>query len=83
MGFVNILTYPLENRSGTESSNTSPSVEDGAYLEFKTIILREEKHFPEWWLYTDSQKLVLNSLRQSNTLIDKITKSSVRPPELI
>ena len=48
MGFVNIPTCPLENRSGTESSNKSPSVEDGAYLEFKTIILREEKHFPEW-----------------------------------
>ena len=83
MGFVNIRTCTLEYRSGTEISNTFPSVEDGAYLELEIIILREEKNFPEWRLHTDSQQLILNSLRQRNTSIDKITKFSARLPELL
>ena len=61
--FVTIPTCPLEHRSGTESCNKSSSIEDGAYLELETIILREEKDFPERQLHTDSQKLVLNGLR--------------------
>ena len=42
MGFFNIPTCPLEYRPGTESSNKSPSAEDGTYLELEIIILLED-----------------------------------------
>jgi len=83
MIFVNIPTRPLEYRNGTERCHKSSTVEDGAYLEIETVIIREEKNFPEWRLHTDSQRLILNGLRQTDSSIDKITKFSVRPPELL
>ena len=62
--FVNILTYSLEFRKVTERVTKPSTVEDGAYLEIETVIIREEK-IPDWRLHTKSQWLILNGLRQS------------------
>lgn len=44
--------------------------------------IREEKGFPHWRQHRDEELLVLQGLFTSSISIDKITKFSVRPPEL-
>ena len=43
--FVNIPTWPLELRSGTERCSKSSTIEDGEYLEIDSIIIREKETF--------------------------------------
>ena len=79
--FVNIPTCPLEFRKGTEHYRKPSTVDDGAYLEIETVIIRE--FFSDWRLHINLQRLILISLRQNSSSIDKITKFSVRHPELL
>ena len=45
-------------------------------------IIRQEKDFPEKRLHSETECLMLQSAVNSTLSIDKITKFSIRPPEL-
>ena len=83
MEFEQIQTTPLEFRAGTECSSKSNVVDDGVHIDIEIQIVREQNRFPEWRLHTNSQRMILIGLQHSKISIDKITKFSVRPPELL
>ena len=44
--------------------------------------IRYEKDFPSWRQHSDKEMVILQGLFNSPVSVDKITRFSVRPPEL-
>ena len=86
MVFESVPTLPLEQRAGVECKGNSDIYDgmcnDGDELISLSYQIRQEKAFPEWRQHRDEELLVLQGLFNSQISVDKITKFSVRPPEL-
>ena len=86
MVFENVPTLPLENRAGVECKvnrkNQDSICNDGDEILSLSYQIRETKGFPPWRQHRDEELLVLQGLFNSSISVDKITKFSVRPPEL-
>ena len=86
MVFENVPTLPLEQRAGVECKVNKDirdrNCNDGDEIILLCYQIREEKGFPPWCQHRDEELLVLQGLFNSPISVDKITKFSVRPPEL-
>ena len=89
MEFISVQTCPLELRAAVErtykkTNGRNDDVQDGAYAggAIMSQIIRQEKDFPEKRLHSETECLMLQSAVNSTLSIDKITKFSIRPPEL-
>ena len=86
MVFENVTTLPLEQRAGVECKSHSDFMEDlcedGSEMLSISYQIRAEKRFPIWRQHRDEELLILQGLFKSSISVDKITKFSVRPPEL-
>ena len=86
MVFEIIPTVPLEQRAGIECKVHHNTVfnnpTDGDEIMSLSYTIREEKEFPPWRQHRDPELLILQGLFSSKISIDKITRFSVRPPEL-
>ena len=80
--FIDISTSPLEFRQSHQlSSLNKDSIEDGAEIGNLCNNTRIQLNLPDWRRFTPNQLIILQENRNV-TYIDKITKFSVRPPEL-
>ena len=77
-----IPTQPLEHRAGLETFRNKSNIEDGANLVSVSHSIRKLMDLPKWRLHTDSELLILQGSLNTSISIDKITKFSLRPPEL-
>ena len=80
-------TYKKKNGNNDQNNDqdrNNNDVQDGAYAggAIMSQIVREEKEFPPQRLHTETECLMLQSAVNSTFSIDKITKFSIRPPEL-
>ena len=86
MVFENVPTLPLEQRPGVECSNgygnSGNTPNDGDEIVSLSYQIRDEKIFPEWRQHRDPELLILQGVFSGPISVDKITKFSVRPPEL-
>ena len=90
MSFELISTLPLEYRAGKEiNSNVSRSTDvnnddhaDGVDTSFVCNNIRKKKGLEEWRQLTSSELIILEGATTTRVSIDKITKFSLRPPEL-
>ena len=77
-----VPTQPLEHRAGVETIRKMSNVEDGANLVSLSHTVRNTLDLPNWRQHTDSELLILQGSLNTSISIDKITKFSLRPPEL-
>ena len=86
MVFVSVTTLPLEQRAGVESKSNKEFgddiPEDGYELLPISYVVRDAKHFPPWRQHHDQELLILQGHFKVSISVDKITRFSVRPPEL-
>ena len=87
MVFENVPTLPLELRAGREcnvvkNKTAENNCNDGDEIMSLSYIIRQQKEFPVWRQHRDQELLVLQGLFNSPISVDRITKFSVRPPEL-
>ena len=86
MVFENVPTLPLEQRPGVECNNgygnSGVRPNDGDEIVSLSYHIRDEKLFPEWRQHRDPELLILQGVFSGPISVDKITKFSVRPPEL-
>ena len=90
MSFELISTLPLEHRARKEiNSNVSRSTDinnddhaDGVDTSFVCNNIRKKKGLEEWRQLTSSELIILEGATTTRVSIDKITKFSLRPPEL-
>ena len=86
MVFVSVTTLPLEQRAGVESKSNKEFgddiPEDGCELLPSSYVVRDAKHFPPWRQHRDKELLILQGHFKVSISVDKITRFSVRPPEL-
>lgn len=82
LNFIQISTMPLELRAGIEVNNKNDNVEDGAHIGSLSNHIRHEKDLPSWRQHTANELMLFEGLKSSNISIDKISKFSLRPPEL-
>ena len=75
-------TQPLEHRTGVETIRNKSNIEDGADLVSISHTVRKALDLPKWRQHTDSELLILQGSLNTSISIDKITKFSLRPPEL-
>lgn len=86
MVFENVPTLPLEQRAGVECSNecgnTNRTRNDGDDLIPLSHQIRSDKELPDWRQNRYPKLLILQGVLNSPISVDKITRFSVRPPEL-
>lgn len=81
MNFEVIATVPLEQRAGVERT-VFENVDDGIDTSILSKVVREEVNLPTWRRLRNPEILILQGYYKSSVSIDKITKFSLRPPEL-
>ena len=77
-----IPTQPLEDRAGVETVRKKSNVEDGANLVSISHTVRKTLDLPKWKQHTDYELLILQGSLNTSISIDKITRFSLRDPEL-
>ena len=86
MVFENVSTLPLEQCAGSECNvdhnNIHIEPNDGDEVFPLRYKVRQNKEFPIWRQHCDEELLILQGLVNSPISVDKITKFSVRLPEL-
>ena len=86
MAFENIPTVPLEQHAGMECNSKRGEFDsgcnDGDELISLSYIIRREKSFPSWRQHRPQELLMIQGTFDSPISVDKVTKYSVRPPEL-
>ena len=70
----------MECKSNSNLLSNNPT--DGDEIISLSYVIREEKQFPEWSQHRDPELLILQGLFTYIISITKITRFSVRPPDL-
>eukprot|EP00957_Ditylum_brightwellii_P009272 701288-Ditylum_brightwellii.AAC.1 len=73
-------TLPLELRPATDRTKRT-KVEDGAYVGSISDIARKQLSLPRWRQHTDTERILLQDLQESNISIDKVSQFSIQPTE--
>ena len=80
---VTISTLPLEERAGTwRFKDKDADIGTSGDTRIILDVVRRSLQVPDWRCHNGSELLVLEGALKSSISIDKITKFSVRPPEL-
>ena len=86
MVFENIPTVPLEKWAGMECNTKRGELDrgcnDGDELISLSYIIRREKNFPPWRQHRNNELVMIQGTFDAPVSVDKVTKYSVRPPEL-
>ena len=78
---IKVSMMPMRFCGGIQI-NSGKDIEDGAYMRSAIDGFWRGLGLETWRLYTKNQNLMLENLKLSNILVNKVTQFGLRPPEL-